>query len=61
MSNVEEYLEKMEIPRDYSGPRLVVVLRDMQLEAKAMYAKYTEIAIGKDAKLTGPIGTFAQE
>ena len=51
----------MEIPRDYSGPRLVVVLRDMQLEAKAMYAKFTEIAIGKDAKLTGPIGTFAQE
>ena len=54
----KEYLEAMEIPEGYQGPKLLTVLRDPKVDPPE-YLKFVESAYGKDAKIKGPIGTFA--
>jgi hypothetical protein len=57
---VEDYLEAMQVPEEYEGPKLLTVLRDPKIDPPE-YLKFVEIAFGKDAKIKGPVGTFAQE
>ncbi len=48
----------MKPPEGYKGPKVQIVLRDPKVDPPE-YGKFTEAAFGKDAKLKGPIGTFA--
>lgn len=50
----------MEVPEGYEGPKLVTVLRDPKVDPPE-YLKFVETAYGKDNKIKGPVGTFAQE
>ncbi len=50
----------MEVPEGYEGPKLVTVLRDPKVDPPE-YLKFVETAYGKDTKIKGPVGTFAQE
>ena len=50
----------MQVPEEYEGPKLLTVLRDPKIDPPE-YLKFVEIAFGKDAKIKGPVGTFAQE
>ena len=54
----KEYLEAMEVPEGYEGPKLVTVLRDPKVDPPE-YLKFVETAYGKDTKIKGPVGTFA--
>jgi nucleosome binding factor SPN SPT16 subunit len=57
----KEFLEAMEIPEGYQGgPKLLTVLRDPKADPPE-YLKFVESVYGKDAKIKGPVGTFAQE
>lgn len=55
-----DYVEAMEVPEGYQGPKLVTVLRDPKVDPPE-YLKFLETAYGKDSKIKGPVGTFAQE
>lgn len=47
-------------PEAYKGPKVQIVLRDPKIDPPE-YLKFTEAAFGKEAKVKGPVGTFAQE